>query len=204
MIAYGMTQTTSQIETATKISNEKVVNGVNVERLHETVEATSNNPQIAKFNFRARNRWVSGAHNRTTINEFYGAGETHRRNQSFVLEQDEPPLLLGENHGANSGEYILTALGGCLTTNLVFQASARGIRIEEVEATLSGDVDLRGFLGLDDTVRNGFQEIHAEFKIKADASEEKLQELVELAKERSPVFDIISHPTPVSVSLKRN
>jgi uncharacterized OsmC-like protein len=198
-----MTQTTSQEETRTKISDEKVVNGVNMERLDATVGAIKHNPQIAKFNFRAKNRWVTGTYNRTTINEFDGACETHRRNQAFVLEMDEPPVLLGENQGANAAEYTLVALAGCLTSNLVFQASARGIRIEEVEADLSGDVDLHGFLGMDDTVRNGYQQIQVAFKIKADASEEKLQELVDLAQKRSPVFDIISHPTPVYVSLQR-
>lgn len=204
MIASGMTQTTSQPKTTANISSEKVVNGVNVERLFETIGAISHNTQIAKFNFRAKNRWMNGGHNHTTVNEFDGACQIHRRSQPFVFEKDEPPVLLGEDHGANPVEYALAALAGCLTTSLVYHASAGGIVIEEVEANLSGDLDLRGFLGMDDTIRNGYQQIHVVFKIKADASEEQLEELVELAQKRSPVFDIISHPTPVCVSLQKN
>jgi uncharacterized OsmC-like protein len=199
MIAPSMTQTISQ----TKISNEKIVNGVDVERLFETVGAIQHNVQVAKFNFRAKNRWVNGGHNQTTINEFDGACQTHRRSKPFVFEKDEPPVLLGEDHGANPVEYALAALAGCLTTSLIYHASAKGIVIDEVEATLAGDLDLRGFLGMDDSVRNGYQRIQVAFRIKADAPEEALRELVELAQKRSPVFDIISNPTPIHVSLAR-
>jgi uncharacterized OsmC-like protein len=198
-----MTQSISQEKARTKTSDEPIVNGVNVERLHQTIGAISHNAQIAKFNFRASNRWIGGAYNRTTINKFEGALQTHKRSQPFVLEHDEPPVLLGQDQGANSGEYALAALAACLTTSLVYHASARGIVLEEIESELSGDVDLRGFLGMDDNVRNGFQQVQVVFKIKANASEEMLQELVELAQERSPVLDMISNPTPVTVSFQR-
>ena len=116
---------------------------------------------------------------------------------------DEPPVLLGENYGANAGEYALTALSGCLTTALIYHAAAQGIKIEEVETTLSGDVDLHGFLGLDESVRNGFQKIQVTFSIKSNAPEEKLRELMELAQKRSPVLDMLSHPTPVEVTMEK-
>ena len=146
---------------------------------------------------------MTGGHNRTTIKDFYGACQTHERDESFVFEKDEPPVLLGEDHGANPVEYALAALDGCLTTSLIYHAAAQGIKIEEVESNLSGNLDLHGFLGMDENVRNGYEGINVTFKIKSDASEEKLRELVDLAQKRSPVFDIISHPTPVQVSMER-
>ena len=182
---------------------EKLVNGVSVTKLFGTINAIQENPTIAKFNFRAKGKWVNGGHNRTTINDFYGAGQTHVRSQPFVYEMDEPPVLLGENYGANAGEYALTALSGCLTTALIYHAAAQGIKIEEVETTLSGDVDLHGFLGLDESVRNGFQKIQVTFSIKSNAPEEKLRELMELAQKRSPVLDMLSHPTPVEVTMEK-
>jgi uncharacterized OsmC-like protein len=112
-------------------------------------------------------------------------------------------VLLGTDRGANPVEYVLTALAGCLTTSLVYHAAARGIAVEEVESHLEGDLDLRGFLGLSEEVRNGYENIRVTFKIKADATEEQLRELVQLAQNRSPVFDIISHPVPVSVELRK-
>ena len=185
-----------------KEQQEQIVNGVNVSKLFGTVEAIKGNPKIAKFNFRAKGKWINGGHNRTTINEFYGACQNFQRQDAFVFEKDEPPVLLGEDHGANPVEYVLTALDGCLITSLIYHAAAKGIKIDEVETSFSGDLNLHGFLGMDKNTRNGYEKIKVEFKIKADAPKEILQELVELAQKRSPVFDIVSHPTPVEVSLK--
>ena len=185
-----------------KEQREQIVNGVNVSKLFKTVEAIKGNAEIANFNFKAKGKWINGGHNRTTINEFYGACQNFQRSTPFVFEKDEPPVLLGEDHGANPVEYVLAALDGCLTTSLIYHAAAQGIKIDEVETSFSGDLNLHGFLGLDQKTRNGYENIRVEFKIKADAPKEKLQELVKLAQKRSPVFDIVSHPTPVEVSLK--
>ncbi|MGG6459958.1 MAG: OsmC family protein [Candidatus Eiseniibacteriota bacterium] len=182
---------------------EKVVNGVDVTKLFGTVKAIQENPELAKFNFGAKGRWINGAHNSTTIGDFYGAGQTQVRSQPFVYEMDEHPVLLGEDRGANAGEYALTALNGCLTTALIYHAAAQGIKIDEVETSLSGYVDLQGFLGLGENVRNGYEKINVTFRIKSDAPEEKLKELVELAQKRSPVFDMFTHPTPIKVNMEK-
>lgn len=179
------------------------LNGVNVDELSKTVAAVKKTASIAKFRFRADNTWIDGGHNRTSIRNFYGAGgEDTSRKTPFILDADEPKVLLGTDRGANPVEYVLTALAGCLTTSLVYHAAARGIAIEEVESHLEGDLDLRGFLGISEEVRNGYDNIRVTFKIKADAPEAQLRELVELAQKRSPVFDIVSHPVPVNVELK--
>jgi uncharacterized OsmC-like protein len=192
------------MKTATS-RKETVVNGVNVDELFKTVDAVKKTAAIAKFRFRADNTWINGGHNRTSIRNFYGAGaEDTSRKTPFVLDADEPKVLLGTDRGPNPVEYVLTALAGCLTSSLVYHAAARGIAIEEVESHLEGDLDLRGFLGTSDEVRNGYENIRVTFKIKADAPEEQLRELVQLARERSPVFDILSHPVPVSVELKNH
>jgi len=185
------------------VTTKQQVNGVNVEQLFQTIDAIKGTPTIAKFKFSAKNKWMGGGHNRTTINEFEGACQSHKRQQPFVMDNDEPPVLLGKDIGANPVEYVLHALAGCLTTSLVYHAAARGIRIDEVESTFEGDLDLHGFLGMDPKVRNGYQQIRVTFKVKGDASEEKLQELVEISQQRSPVFDIVSHGVPVKVTLAK-
>jgi uncharacterized OsmC-like protein len=185
-----------------KMADQKIINGVNVDQLLDTVNAVKDKAEIAKFKFRARNKWVNGGHNRTTVNDFDGACQTHDRKEPFVFEEDEPPVLLGEDKGANPVEFALAALAGCLTTSLIYHAAAKGIRIDEVESRLEGSLDLHGFLGLSESIRNGYESIRVTFKIKADAPEETLKELVELAQKRSPVFDIISNPVPVSVELE--
>ena len=198
MLAIYVTQTGQ----SNKIENEKIVNGVSVTNLFGAMNAINDNPNISKFNFRAKGKWINGGHNQTVINDFDGACQTHTRNQPFVFDKDEPPVLLGRDHGANPVEYALAALNGCLTTTLVYHAAAQGIKIEEVESTLSGDLDIQGLLGMSDKVRNGYEKIKVTFKVKADAPEEKVKELVDIAQKRSPVFDIISHPTPIEVSLQ--
>ena len=181
---------------------EKVINGVNVTKLSGIVSAIQETPKIAKFNFRAKGKWIEGGHNQITINDFYGAGQTHTRSRSFVYDEDEPPILLGEDHGANAGEYALAALSSCLTSTLIYHAAAQGVVIDEVETTLSGDIDLQGYLGMSEKVRNGYEKVKVTFKVKSEAPKEKIRELVELAQKRSPVFDIFTNPTPVEVSLQ--
>ena len=175
-----------------------IINGVDVDRLGQTVQAIQQNPGLATSQFRAVNRWISGGHNRSTIQGFYGAGqEDTTRTKPFVLDADEPPVLLGKDQGANPVEYVLHALAACLTTSLVYHAAARGIRIESVESKLEGDLDLQGFLGLSDQVRRGYKEIRASFTIKSNASAVQLKELTKF----SPVHDIVSNPVPVSISI---
>jgi uncharacterized OsmC-like protein len=184
------------------MTEQKIVNGVNVEQMFDTINAITETPTLGSFNFRASNRWINGSHNRTTIKDFYGAGhEDTSRQTAFVMDNDEPAVLLGGDKGANPVEVVLHALAGCLTTSLVFLAAAQGIQLDEVESELEGDVDLRGFLGLAEDVRNGYKNIRVTFRIKADVPNEKLEELCQLAQQRSPVFDIITNPVPVSVKL---
>jgi uncharacterized OsmC-like protein len=181
----------------------KIVNGVNVDDLFGTIDAIKDQPTIAKFKFRANNKWFNGGHNRTTIKDFYGACQTHEHKSPFVFDADEPPVLLGEDQGANPVEYALTALAACVTTALVYHAAARGIQLEEVESRLEGDLDLHGFLGMDDNVRRGYEGVRLTFKIKADATEEELEEICKLGPTYSPVFDIFTNKVPVSVQLER-
>jgi uncharacterized OsmC-like protein len=187
-----------------KQTSENILNGVSVDKLFGIMDAVKTNSDIAKFNFRAKGNWISGAHSRTIIKDFFGAGQTHSRKETFVLDKDEPYVLLGTDTGANPGEYALAALNGCLTSALVYHAAAKGIQIDEIETTLDGDVNLLGFLGMDESVRNGYKKINVAFKIKADnVTDEQLNELVLLAQRRSPVFDNISNPTPIEVNFER-
>ena len=172
---------------------ERVVNGVNVSQLFETVAAVRGTPEAAKFKFRASNRWLGGGRSRTTIGDPTFSPDAQLESETSV----------GLDGGANPVEYVLAALAGCMTTSLVYHAAAQGIEIEEVESEYEGDLDLRGFLGVKEDVRNGYERLRVTFRVKADAPEEKLRELVELAQRRSPVFDIITNPVPIEVQLKK-
>ena len=178
-----------------------LINGVDVERLGQTVQAVQQNPGLGTSQFRAVNRWVSGGHNRSTIKGFYGAGqEDTTRTKPFVLDADEPHVLLGKDQGANPVEFVLHAMAACLTTSLVYHAAARGIQIESVESKLEGDLDLQGFLGLSEQVRKGYKQIRANFTIKSDASAEQLEALTKF----SPVYDIVSNPVSVSIQINKD
>ena len=157
---------------------ESIRNGVSTEQMFGTLDAIKADPTLAKFQFRARNRWIDGAHNRTTIRDFYAANqEDTSRSEEFVIDAGEPAILLGTDTGANPAEYLLHALAACLTTSLVYVAAARGVHLTEVESTLEGDMDVQGALGLSDdypTVRADPRLLHG----KGDAPEEKLREVV--------------------------
>ena len=180
----------------------QIRNGIDVDQLFGTLDLIKEQPTLARFTWRARNRWLGGAHNRTAIQSFYGAGgDDTTREQPFELDAGEPPVLLGTNEGANPAEALLHALAACLTTSLVYIASARGVELDEVESTLEGDMDVRGALGIDEAVHNGYQNIRVSFRIKSDAPREKLEEIVERAYGRSAVFDSLTRGVPVDVSL---
>ncbi len=182
---------------------ETIVNGINVTALVQTVETVQTNPVIATFRFNVKNEWLDGPHNRSSVNGFHGAMQDIERSRSFMLHPDEPPILLGRDEGPNAGEYLLHALAACVTSTLIYHAAAKGIAIEEVESKVEGDVDLRGFLGTDKDVRNGFQNIRMSFEIRADLSDQELQELAALGPAFSPVFDSLTKGVPITVRAQR-
>ena len=190
-----MQQHTAQKQKSTAL------NGVDVDQLFGNIDAIKEAPVLGKFKFRANNKWINGGHNQTTINNFHGIQQEHDHADPFKLDADEPPLLLGEDIGPNPVEYALTALAACVTTALVYHAAAKGIKLDAVEARLEGDIDLRGFLGISDDVRKGYENIRIYYKIDADVPDEQLEELVQMGTKYSPVFDTFTNPVQVSAQL---
>lgn len=180
-----------------------MVNGVDVDMLFGTIDAIKDDPSIAKFNFRIRNKWSDAGENHSTMTDFYGAKEVHPHLEPFELIADEPPLLLSGDKGPNPVEYALTALAGCLTTSLIYHAAAKGIAIKGIESRLEADLDLRGFLGLSEDVKVGYEEIRVYFKIDADVSDEEKDELIKMAQKYSPTFNTIANATPVIAQLEK-
>ena len=178
----------------------KSLNGLNTEQMVETIEAIKGNPQIAQFVFRAKNEWLNGGENRSTIKEFYGAlKEDDSREEPFVFTNGEPPVLLGNNEGANPVEFLLHALAGCVTTTFILHASARGVQIQELSTELDGDIDLHGLLGLDESVTPGYEQIRIKLHVKADCSDEELEDLIAIARRHSPVCNTVCRPVPVNI-----
>jgi uncharacterized OsmC-like protein len=172
------------------------VNGVKIDTLQETVHAIENEPELGKCKFRAHNKWLGGNHNCTTISGFYGARQEMAHKQQFELHADEPPILAGNDEGANPVEHLLNALAACVTTSMVAHAAVRGIHIEELESELEGDIDLRGFLGLSNDVPRGFTDIRVKFKVEADVENmERLKKLTEY----SPVYNTITRGANVDI-----
>ena len=177
-------------------------NGVDVAKLYGTLDAIKAQPEIARFQFRASNRWIDGAHNRSTIRDFYAAcQEDTSRAQAFDLDAGEPAILIGEDTGPNPAEYLLHALAACLTTSIVYVAAARKVELTSVQSTLTGDMDVRGALGVDEEHRNGFERISVSFRVTGNAPDDKLREVVERAKARSAVYDMVTNGVPVAVEV---
>jgi uncharacterized OsmC-like protein len=177
-----------------------IANGINVTEYEEIVRAVRDEPALAKFEFRASNRWEDGGYNETSIAGFYGAGdEQGAQDRHFTIAADEPPVLLGTDRAPNPVEFLLHALAGCLTSAIVYKAATKGIRIETIESTLEGDLDASRFLELSDEGRLGFQGIRAAFKIKADAPAEEIRALAEF----SPVLDVVRNGTSVTIEIKK-
>jgi len=179
------------------------INGVNVEDLILTIEAVKSQPEIGKFRFNVSNRWLGGGHNRSTVNGFRGAMQDLEHSTNFVMDAGEPPVMLGKDEGANPVEFLLHALAACVTTSMVYHAAGEGIEIEAVESTIEGDLDLRGFLGIDPKVRNGYERIRMSMKIKSKADDRAWSKLIKLGPSFSPVFDSITKGVPVDLIAER-
>ena len=177
-----------------------VRNGVDTATLFATLDAVKGDPEIAKFQFRATNTWVSGTHNRSTIHGYYGAKQEMAHREPFTFDADHPPVLVGTDMGPTPVEHLLHALAACLTAGIANVAAARGVNLSEVSSTVEGDIDLLGILGLSDEVRNGYEQIKVSFKIRGD-DPEKLRKVVEQSRRRSAVFDVVTHGVPVSVDV---
>jgi uncharacterized OsmC-like protein len=184
----------------TTITPAPVRNGIDTAQVYGTLDALKAHSELAHFELRVSNRWISGTHSRSTIHGFWGAGqEDASREAPFEVDASEPPVLFGHNEAPNPAEYLLHALAGCLTLTIVNVAAARKVTLTEVSSTLEGVLDVRGATGIDPSYRNGFERIRVSFSIKGDAPREKLEEIVERAKARSVVYDIVSNPIPVDV-----
>ena len=177
-------------------------NGVDVPTLFATLNAVKGQPEIAQFQFRARNEWISGTHNRSTIQGFYGAGqEDTSRTQPFTFDADHPAVLVGSNNAPTAAEFLLHAIAACLTSGLANIAAVRGVQLHRVSSTVEGDIDLLGILGISGEVRNGYRQIRVSFEIEGDASPEQLAALVEQSRRRSAVYDVLVNGTDVVIDV---
>lgn len=187
------------MNTTANTTAEITRNGVNVTKLGLTIKAIGKNPELAQFKFRARNEWDTGGHNQATIDSFYGTCQELTHKQPFVMDADEPAVLLGEDNGANPVEFVLAGLSGCMTTTLAYHAASRGMKIDEIRSEFEGDIDLHGLLDLDPNVRSGYREIRVKFKVKGDPDEATIQELVR----KSPVFDTLANPVMIKIEVEK-
>ena len=176
-------------------------NGVNTPALLATINAVKETPALAKFRFRASNRWITGTYSESRIESFSGAGGEHNHRAEFRYGADHPAVLVGQDHGPTPIEFLLHGLVSCITAGIGNIAAARGVTLTSVESQIEGDIDLQGILGLSDKVRNGYEAIRVSFTIAGDAPPEKLREIVEQSRARSAVFDVLTNGVPVNVSV---
>lgn len=182
------------------MSEQNIINGVDVDKVVNTMNAIKGEPDISKFKFRLHNKWINGGHNHSVVGNFYGANQENSHLQTFELDADEPQILAGEDTSTNPVEHLLNALASCLTSSLVYHAALKNIKIEELEADVEGDIDVQGFLGMSEKVRKGYKNIRVNFKVKTDNG--NTEELKALSK-FSPVFDVVTHGTAVSISIEK-
>jgi uncharacterized OsmC-like protein len=183
---------------ATSVAN----NGVNVEALIAARDALAKSPEAAQFKWRAACEWKNGTHSHSTVEGFYGLGQEQRHKKTFSFDADHPELFASEDNGATPIEYVLVGLASCLTAGIAAIAQNRNIQLRSVTATIEGDMDVQGILGMDSDIRNGFSGLNVTYKIDADAKREDIEALVAQSQKRSAVYDIVTNPTNVTVIVK--
>jgi uncharacterized OsmC-like protein len=195
--------TTAEAPAPAKTRGPRVpLNGIDTPALFATIGVVASQPALAQFQFRAQSQWMGGTHTRSTMSGFAGAGGEHTHKVAYTADADHPAVLCGADNGPTPVEWLLHGLAACLTAGIGNIAAARGVTLDEVESTVEGNMDLRGILGLSDTVRNGFQAIRVSFDIQGDASAETLMKIVRQSQARSAVFDVLTNGVPVSIAVK--
>jgi uncharacterized OsmC-like protein len=185
----------------TTISDKPVNNGVNVAALFAAKDALAKAPEAAQFKWRASAQWIGGTQSRSTIEGFFGLGAEHKHKSAFTIDADHPEVFAAEDRAATPVEIVLAGLASCLTAGVAAVAQARNVQLRSVTATLEAGMDIRGILGVDSDVRNGFDGIKVSFKIDADASPDDIRAIVAQSQKRSAVYDIITNPTNVTVEV---
>ncbi|GIF49418.1 putative OsmC-like protein [Asanoa ferruginea] len=178
-----------------------VDNGVNVQALLDAREVLKGAAEAAQFTWRATSKWENGVHSTTKIQNFYGLGEEHQHKTEAVFDADHPEVFAAQDQGITPIEYLLVGLASCLTAGVASVAQNRGIQLRSVEAQVEGNHDIRGILGVDSDVRNGYNDIKVTFSIDADASRQEIEALVAQSQKRSAVFDALTNPTDVTVEV---
>jgi uncharacterized OsmC-like protein len=182
---------------------QTILNGIPADMLADSMDAMRQKPEMGKYKFRAKNQWIRGTYCTSAIKDFCAGGqEDTSREIPHMLEADEPAVLLGQDHGPNATETLLHALASCVSTAFLYHATAQGVHVDQLEFDVEGDIDLNGFLGLDDNVKSGYQSIRMTCRVQAEASMEKIKELCETAQKRSPVFEMVSQAVPISIILE--
>src|SRR5262245_39306000 len=189
-----------QVGEAVKKRERGPLNGVDTPTLFATLNAVKAQPELAKFQFRATNTWIKGTHSRSRIETFFGAGVEQRHTGDIEFNADHPAVLVGGDKAPTPVEFLLHGIAGCITSGIGNISAARGVTLTEVVSTVEGDIDLRGILGMSDQVRNGYSQIRVHFRIKGDASPEKLEEIVRQSQARSAVFDVLTNGTSVVIT----
>jgi uncharacterized OsmC-like protein len=179
----------------------QVDNGVNVDALLGVRAALPDTPELAQFQWRTTVSWINGTHSRSSIDTFYGFGEPQQHKAKFTYDADHPLAFAAQDNGATPVEYVLVALGGCLTAGIASIAQQRNIQLHSVQATIEAEHDLHGILGADPEVRNGFSGVRVSYKIDADATADEIKALVAQSQKRSAVFDMLTSPTDVTVDV---
>ena len=183
------------------VIERQVNNGVNVQALLDARKALSDAPEAAKFQWRASCKWINGTHSHSTVRSFFGLGEEQKHRTEFSFDADHPEIFASEDNGPTPVEYVLVGLTSCLTAGIAAVAQNRGIQLRSVTATIEGSMDVQGILGIDQDVRNGFDDIKVKYQIDADATADEIKAVVAQSQKRSAVFDIITNPTGVSIEV---
>lgn len=182
------------IETA-----EVIRNGVNVSKLGQMISVIRHHPELARFTFRARNRWNTGARSLATVDGFYGTSRELRHDNPLTIQSDEPAALLGEDTGMNPVEIAMASLSACMTTTLAYKAAGMGLEFESIESEFEGDIDARGLTGVSSDTRTGYQEIRVKFYVKGDGDPKTIEELIK----HSPVYDSLTNPVTIRIEVAK-
>ena len=176
----------------TDLTTCEPVNGLDLPALAAMVETIRADPAMATAAFRVKTRWTGQTSSETIIDNCEIAGSQVDR--SFTILADEPGELMGQDSGPNPQELLMAALNACLVVGYVANAAVIGIDLTEVEIETWGELDLRGYLGMDDAIAPGYRQLDYVVRIAGAGTAEQFESIHQLVKRTSPNFFNLNQP----------
>jgi organic hydroperoxide reductase OsmC/OhrA len=183
----------------TTLTESKTRNGIDTGALRGAIETVSRDPSHGMTHWQVTTQWRGGTRSDTRVTNCRIGGQ--KVTKDFTIRVDEPLELCGTNQYANPQEHLLAALNACMIVGYSACCALEGIELEDLRIETEGDIDLRGFLGIDPTVKPGYDQLRYTVHIQGKGTPEQFEKIHRTVLATSPNYFNLANAIPLKSRL---